>query len=66
MGGGGGGVFAYIIENMLIQYKTSFCKRYHILKFICRLVSFIFILGNGKLLNSVSDTLVSIVFKGLL
>ena len=47
--------------------KTSFPKRYIILKFICRrLVSFIIILGNGKLLNSVSDTFVNIVFKRLL
>ena len=50
-------VFAYNIEN-------SFPKRYIILQFICRrLVSFIIILGNDKLLDSVSDTFVNIVFK---
>ena len=52
----GGVVFAYAIDKHTHQY-TFICRR---------LVSFIIILGNGKLLNSVSDTLVNIVFKRLL
>ena len=56
-----------LLKSMLIQYKTSLPKRYIILKFLCRrLVNFIIILGNGKLLNSVSDTFVNIVFKRFL
>ena len=44
-----------------IMIKSSF--PYITLKFICRrFVSFIIMLGNGKLLNSVSDTFVNIVF----
>ena len=66
---GEGVVFAYIIEKhaQSSNIKTSFPKRYIILKFICRrLVSFIITVGNGKLLNSDSDTFVNIVFKMLL
>ena len=60
-------VFSYNIEKHAHPIKNSFPKRYIILKFICRrLVSFIIILGNGKLLSSVSDTFVNIVFKRLL
>ena len=55
-----------ILKSML-NIKTSFPERYIILKFMCRrLVSFIIILGNGKLLNSISDTFVKIVFTRLL
>ena len=56
--------FAYNIEKHVHIIKNAFPKRHITLKFICkRLVSFIIILGNGKLLNSVSDTFVNIVFK---
>ena len=64
-----GVVFAYIMEKHAHpgQHETSFPERYIILRFICRrFVSFIIILGNGKLLNSVSDTFVNVVFKRLL
>ena len=52
---------------MLIQYKNFISKKiYYLEVHMQELVSFIIILGNGRLLNSVSDTFINIVFKRLL
>ena len=54
---GGGEDLHISLKACSSNIKTLFPKRYIILKFMCRrLVSFIIILGNGKLLSSVSDT----------
>ena len=58
-------IYIYYWKACLFNVNISFTKRYIILNFMCRrLVSFIILFG--KLLNSVSDTFVIVVFKRLL